>query len=178
MVDDRKALIYCIDAKVLVKILGETSAKHLGDFIENHEDKLENEDLQFFTKMFSMFSKCVGGNSKVVFQLFSATLKFKNNNSKDGERKLSSKRPKKSPGSAMKKKVRLDVEKNVMNDTELKPQEVNFTENNTKKDYQVVCETMDEIEKASQKPMKCEECSERFNKITELIAHRHSMHEA
>ena len=134
MVDDRKALIYCIDDKVLVKILGETSAKHLGDFIEIQEDKLDNEDLQFFTKMFSMFSKCVGGNSKVVFQLFSATLKFQNNNSKDGERKLSSKRPKKSPQSAIKKKVRLDVEKNVMDVSELKPQEVIFTEDNTKKE--------------------------------------------
>ena len=56
--DDRRVIIYSLDGRVLVKIVGEDRGRNLGDFIKEEREKLENEDLNYFTKMFRAFANC------------------------------------------------------------------------------------------------------------------------
>ena len=50
--DDRRVIIYSLDSRVWVKIVGEDRGRNLGDFIKEEREKLENEDFNYFTKIF------------------------------------------------------------------------------------------------------------------------------
>merc|ERR1711942_30271 len=58
LTDDKRVLIYCGDGRVWVKVGAEDGGRHLGEFIEEEREKLEREDMKYFSRMFKILSDC------------------------------------------------------------------------------------------------------------------------